>query len=77
MSHHAPQKCIKRKNARSSLRGAAETNPTRNREVEGPILGLLSGLRIQCCRELWGRSQVQLSSGVAVALVWASSNSSD
>ena len=25
----------------------------------------------QCCHELWGRSQTQLTSGVAVAVVWA------
>ena len=27
-----------------------------------------SGLRIQCCRKLWYRSQVQCRSGVAVAV---------
>ena len=37
----------------------------------------LSGLRIWCYRELWHRSQTRLGSGVAVALVEASSNSSD
>ena len=31
-------------------------------------LALLSGLRIQHCCELWCRSQMQLRSGVAVAL---------
>ena len=31
-------------------------------------LALLSGLRIQRCRELWYRLQTQLGSGVAVAL---------
>jgi len=34
-------------------------------------LAFLSGLRIQCCRELWCRSQMWLGSGVAVAVVWA------
>ena len=34
----------------------------------GP-LALLSGLRIQCCRELWYRSQTWLGSEVAVAVV--------
>ena len=29
-------------------------------------LASLSGLRIQCCHELWYRSQSQLVSGVAV-----------
>ena len=31
-------------------------------------LALLSGLRIQHCHELWCRSQMQLRSGVAVAV---------
>ena len=31
-------------------------------------LALLSGLRIQCCRELWRRLQMRLRSDVAVAL---------
>ena len=32
-------------------------------------LALLSGLRIQCYPELWCRSQMQLGSGIAVAVV--------
>ena len=32
-------------------------------------LALLSRLRIQCCCELWCRSQTQLGSGIAVAVV--------
>ena len=42
-------------------------------------LALLSGLRIQHCRELWCRSQTQLGSGVdvAVAVAVAGSCSSD
>ena len=32
-------------------------------------LASLSGLRIRCCCELWCRSQTQLGSGIAVALV--------
>ena len=40
-------------------------------------LASLSGLRMQRCHELWCRSQMLLRSGVAVALVWAGSNSSD
>ena len=39
-------------------------------------LASLSGLRIQCYRELWCRSQMQLGSGIAVAVVWAGSCSS-
>ena len=31
-----------------------------------PSLALLSGLRIQRCSELWGRSQVRFRSGIAV-----------
>ena len=54
---------------RIQLGGASETNPTRNREVAGSIPGLLSGLRIQCCSELWCRSQTWPRSGIAVALV--------
>ena len=40
-------------------------------------LASLSGLRIQHCRELWCRSQMQLGSGTAVAVVLAWSCSSD
>ena len=40
-------------------------------------LALLSGLKIQRCPELWHRSQIQLGSHVAVAVVHASSYSSD
>ena len=39
-------------------------------------LASLSGLRIQQCHELWYRSQTQLGSCVAMAVVWASSYSS-
>ena len=38
------------------------TNPTRNHEVAGSIPGLLSGLRIRHCRELWCRLQTRLAS---------------
>ena len=40
-------------------------------------LASFSGLRIKHCHELWCRSQMQLGSGVAVAVVWPSSCSSD
>ena len=53
------------------------TNPTRNHEVAGLILALLSGLRIRRCHELWCRSQIWLRSGVAVAVVQAGSCSSN
>ena len=39
-------------------------------------LASLSGLRIQPCHELWCRSQVQLGSGISLAVVQASSCSS-
>ena len=49
-------------------------NPTRNHEDVAliPGLGLLSGLRIRLCRELWGRSQMWLGSRVPVAVVYSS-----
>ena len=40
-------------------------------------LASISGLRIQCCRELWCRSQTWLGSDVAVAVVEAHSYSSN
>ena len=59
---------LKKVYSESSHRGTAEVNTTRNHEVPGSIPGLLSGLRIQCCRELWCRLQTQLGSGMAVAV---------
>ena len=41
------------------------------------LLASLSGLRIRRCHELWCRSQMQLGSGVAVAVAWAGGYSSD
>ena len=52
-------------------------NPTSIHETRVRSLALLSGLRIQRCCELWCRSQMQLGSGVAVAMVLAGSCSSD
>ena len=52
-------------------------NPTRNHEVEGSMLASLGGVRIQHCHELWCRSQIQLRSQVAVALVQAGGYSSN
>ena len=40
-------------------------------------LALLSWLRIPCCLELWCRSQMQLGSGIAMAVAQASGYSSD
>ena len=45
------------------------TNPDGIHEDVGLIPGLLSGLRIWHCRELRCRSQTQLSSNIAVAVV--------
>ena len=45
------------------------TNPTRIHELRVPSLALLSGLRIQHGHELWFRSQTQLGSCVAMAVV--------
>jgi len=46
-----------------------QTNLTSIHEDEGSILGLLSGLRIQRCHELWCRTQMWLRSFIAVAAV--------
>ena len=46
-------------------------NLTSIHEDSSLILGLLSGLRIQCCCELWCRSQTCLRSCTSVAVVQA------
>ena len=38
--------------------------------MQAQSLASLSGLRIWHCHELWYRSQMQLGSGIAVALAW-------
>ena len=53
----------------SSHCGVVETNRTSNHEVAGLSPALLSGLKIQRCHELWCRSNTQLRSGMAVAVV--------
>ena len=58
-----------KKVSRSSYRGSVETNLTSIHEDAGSIPGLAQWLRIQHCCELWCRSQTQLGSGVAVAVV--------
>ena len=53
------------------------TNPTGIHEAAVQYLASLSGLRIRHCCELRCRSQTRLGSDVAVAVVQASSCSSD
>ena len=43
-------------------------NPTNIHEDVVPSLALLHGLRVWRCCELWGRLQMGLRSGVAVAV---------
>ena len=62
----ALKKKRKEKNG-SSRRGALETNPTRNHEVAGSILGLA----------LWDRLQTQLGSCVAVVVAMAGGYNSE
>ena len=52
-------------------------NQTRIHEDVGSIPGLTRWVRIQHCRELWGRSLTSLRSQVTVAVVQAGSRSSD
>ena len=49
--------------------GSAAENPTRIPEDAGSIPGLTQWVRIQCCCELWCRSQTWLRPRVAVAVV--------
>ena len=53
-----------KKQPRSSCHGSVEMNPTSIHEDTG----LVSGLRIRGCCELWCRLQTELVSGIAVAV---------
>ena len=46
-----------------------ETNLTRNHVVAGSIPGLYEWIKDLVCPELWYRLQMQLGSGIAVAVV--------
>ena len=58
----------------SSRRGSVEMNLSSMR-TQVRSLALLSGLRIQCYRELWCRSQTWLGSDMAVAVAVAEADS--
>ena len=63
---------FKRYQMGSSCFGAAETNQT---SIQGDVVRSLASLRgmgIQCCRELWCRSQMRLRCYVTVAVAVAS-----
>ena len=60
----------------SSHCGSEEMNLARNHGVVG-LIPDLSGLRIRHCHELWRRPKMRLGSGVAVAVVQASSCNSN
>ena len=53
---------------------AAEMNLTRNHEDAGLIPGLIQGVKIRHCQELWCRSQTQLGSCIAVAVAGSCSS---
>ena len=60
-----PEICSLLEMFRSSRCGSAQTNPTSINE-DASFLASLSGVRIQCCCELWYRSQMRLRSDIAL-----------
>ena len=66
-----------RVDSRISCCGSAVTNWQVSMRMRVQFLASLSGLRIQCCCELWCRLQTQLGSHFVVAMVWDSICSSD
>ena len=63
--------------SKSSRHGAEEMNPTRTMRLWAQALASLSVLKIWHCRALRYRLKIRLGSGVAVAVVWARSCSSN
>ena len=60
--------CYLKRENKSYPHGSAVTNPVNIREDTGLIPGLIHGLRIRCCWELWCRGQTRLGVQVAVAV---------
>ena len=60
---------LKRYNCWRSLFGAVEPNPARNHKVSGLIPGLAQWIKVLALLQLWHGLQMDLGSGVAVAMV--------
>ena len=65
----AENKQKKRSTTWSCRRGSVVISPPSTYEDRSQSPASLSGLRIWCCRGLWGGSQTELGSGSAVAVV--------